>query len=128
MRKHSFATTTACVALVSIVVGACDRPDDQETGSISADDVRAAAEQFTPEVRAALDSGNAAYRNHEFESALRHYQRAADADDDATAAWFGLYMAHRALGDSVAAQQALDRARDLAPGATLMHGDPGAAE
>ena len=122
MNKYNRARAATCAALAIVAFAACERPEDQETGSISAEDVHAAAEQYSPEVRAALDSGNAAYRNHEFETALLHYERAAAADDDATAAWFGVYMAQRALGDTVAAAQALERARDLAPGATLMHG------
>lgn len=110
----------AAIAL-SLVLGACDRPEDQRTGSISADDVRNAAERLSPDVRAALDSGNTAYREHDFDAALRHYQRVTELDSDATAGWFGIYMAQRALGDSTAAQQALEQARGLAPGATIMH-------
>lgn len=120
--RHKWAAALALTA----ALGACDRPEDQRTGSISADDVRDAAERISPEVRAPLDSGNAAYRRHDFEAALRHYQTVTELDPDATAGWFGLYMAHRALGDSTAAQQALERARDRAPGATIMH--PGAGD
>ncbi|HEX6589856.1 MAG TPA: hypothetical protein VF039_12610 [Longimicrobiales bacterium] len=111
----------AGVLALVVALGACDRPDDQPTGSISADDVRDAAERLSPEVRAALDSGNAAYRRHDFESALRHYHAVTEQDRNATAGWFGIYMAQRALGDTIAAQQALEQARDLAPGATIMH-------
>ena len=123
MKTYIRATTTTCAALTCIAFAACDRPEDQPTGSISADDVREAGTRYSPEVRAALDSGNAAYRRHDWQTALGHYQRAADADEEATAAWFGVYMAHIALGDTTAAQAALERARDLAPGATLMHED-----
>ena len=116
-------TRIAFLALGGALAFAC-KPDDQETGSISADDVRAAAEQFAPEVRAQLDSGNAAYRRHDWQGALGHYQVAAERQPDATAAWFGVYMAQRALGDTVAARQALERARDLAPGATITYTQP----
>ena len=111
----------AGVLALVVALAACDRPDDQPTGSISADDVRDAADRLSPEVRTALDSGNAAYRSHDFETALRHYRAVTELDPDATAGWFGIYMAQRALGDTVAAQQALEQARDLAPGATIMH-------
>lgn len=116
-------TTGNAVLLTLLALAACDRPDDQPTGSISAGDVRAAAEQFSPAVRAALDSGNASFRRDDFGAALRHYERAAAADEDATAAWFGIYMAQRELGDTVAATRALERARELAPGATILHGE-----
>ena len=116
MRTRSMALGCALVASLAF---ACT-PDDQPTGSISADDVREAATRFPPEVRAQLDSGNAAYRRHDWAGALRHYETAAEHQPDATAAWFGVYMAQRALGDSVAAASALQRARDLAPGASIM--------
>lgn len=109
--------------VATLAIGACDRPDDQPTGSISADDVRDAAERQAPEVRAALDSGNAAYRRDEYAESLRYYQQAAERDPEATPAWFGMYMAQRMLGDTVAAARALERARDLAPGASLMFGE-----
>lgn len=128
MKPRRFVPACTLIALAAVACLACDRPDDQPTGSISADDVRAAADQYSPAVRASLDSGNAAYRAGDHAGALRHYERAASADDDAAAAWFGVAMAQRALGDSAAAARALERVRDLAPGATLMHDDGGAAE
>ncbi|HUF11716.1 MAG TPA: hypothetical protein VMN78_01285 [Longimicrobiales bacterium] len=121
MVKGGSTLTLASASLLIATFAAGCTPDDQETGSISADDVRAAAERFTPEVRAQLDSGNAAYRRHDWDSALRHYETAAAREPDATAAWFGVYMAQRALGDTLAARDALERARRLAPGATIMH-------
>lgn len=117
MRKRS--TMLGCALTAALGLGCT--PDDQPTGSISAEDVHGAADRFAPEVRAQLDSGNAAYRRHDWQGALGHYQAAADHDPDATAAWFGVYMAQRALGDTVAAGQALQRARELAPGASIIH-------
>ncbi len=43
-------------------------------------------------------------------------------DSSVTAAWFGAYMAERALGNEAAANEALERAQQLAPGASLIHG------
>lgn len=114
-------TKTTLRALLALLLAVACTPDDQETGSISADDVHEAASRVRPEVRAQLDSGNAAYRRHDWDAALRSYRNAAELDPEATAAWFGVYMAERARGDTVAAAQALGRARDLAPGASLMH-------
>lgn len=108
------------LALTAMVVVAC-RPDEQETGSISAEDVREARASLPPEVQMHLDSGNAAYRRKDYMAAREHYRAAAASDEDQPAAWFGLAMVHGAMGDSAAAAQAMEKARSLAPGATLIH-------
>ena len=111
------------LALAALVASGCQRPDDQETGSITEDQIRQTREQLDPDVLAALDSGNAAYRAGDYTAALEQYDRAIAADDDVAAAWFGVYMAQLALGNTAAADSAMQRARDLAPGASLIHPD-----
>lgn len=113
-------TAALALALALATLSAC-RPDDQRTESIRADDVRQARENLPSAVVVQLDSGNAAYRAHDFSVALRHYRTAVEADSAIAAGWFGVYMAQRALGDFAAAEQAMERARSLAPGATLVH-------
>ena len=109
------------VVIGALLLSACGPTgDDQETGSISREDVAAARSSLPPEVVAALDSGNVAYRSGSLEAARRHYTAATRARDDVAAAWFGLYMAELALGNADAAQAALGRARELAPGASLI--------
>ena len=46
---------------------------------------------------------------------------AVELNPDAAAAWFGVYMAEKALGNEEAAAEALERAQDVQPGATLLH-------
>lgn len=113
--------TIALLGLV-LIAAACT-PDDQETGSISADDVRQAREQLPAALQMRLDSGNAAYRRGDYLAARQQYRAAVAEDQEQAAPWFGLYMANRALGDSAAARQALETAQSLAPGATLIHPD-----
>lgn len=108
-------------AVLALLLPACQQPDDQETGSISRERVIESRESLDPALVAALDSGNAAYRDQEYEAALRHYQQATEMDDEVAAAWFGVYMAHLALGDVEAANDAMDRARAIAPEASLLH-------
>lgn len=114
-------TITAALTAATILAGCGPRGDDQETGSISRDNVLQARDALDPAVVAALDSGNAAYRARRFEDARRHYIDATTRDDDVAAAWFGLYMAELALGNAQAAEAAMDRARQRAPGASLIH-------
>ena len=120
-RRPRGAAVVAALA-VGVALGAC-RPDDQPTRSIDPDDaVRTRAEM--PEALVAhLDSGNAAFRAHDFAGARDEYRAALAIDSTVTAAWFGVFMAERALGNADAAAQALARARDLAPGASLIHGN-----
>lgn len=116
------ALPTALILVGAAALVACGpRGDDQETGSISREDVLEARQELEPAVLAAIDSGNAAYRERRYAAARDHYAGAARLDDDVAAAWFGLYMAELALGNTEAAEAAMDRARDLAPGASLIH-------
>lgn len=68
-----------------------------------------------------LTEGNTAYRAGAYAEARDLYRRAAEEMDDPSPAWFGVYMAERALGNEAAAQQALERAGGLS-GAAPMHG------
>lgn len=84
----------------------------------------AAADRDLPRaVTVHLDSGNAAYRDGDYRAARRQYRAALGEDSTAAAAWFGVYMAERALGNEPAADSALKRAGDLG-GASEVHGSP----
>jgi tetratricopeptide (TPR) repeat protein len=109
------------VVCMLLGIAACGPPDDQETGSIRGQDVREAREDLPPALVEALDSGNAAYRRGDYDVALEFYNNAVDIDDDVAAGWFGVYMAELALGHPEAADSAMMRAQDLAPGASLIH-------
>ena len=107
--------------ILAVLLAACSPPEDQETGTIRGQDVRQARENLAPELLAALDSGNAAYREGDYQDALAFYQGVVEQDDDVAAGWFGIYMAQLALGNPEAADSAMMRAQDLAPGASLIH-------
>jgi tetratricopeptide (TPR) repeat protein len=110
--------------LVPLLIAACDRPDDQQTGTIGEREVREARARLDPAVTAELDSGNAAYRERDYQRALEHYQTAVQMNDELAAGWFGIYMAQLALGNAEAAEAAMEQARIRAPGASMMHPDP----
>lgn len=118
--RHLVAALTA-----TLLFTGCDRGDDQQTGAIRDRDVLAARADLEPAVVEALDSGNAAYRNRDYRRALEHYNAAVEMNDELAAGWFGVYMAELALGNADAAEAAMEQARIHAPGATLMHPDPG---
>lgn len=68
---------------------------------------------------AQIDSGNVRFVAGDHAGALVHY-RAATADaGSAAAAWYGVYMASRALGDTVAAADALRQVQQLVPEVVL---------
>jgi len=113
------------LVLASTAVVACGPRDDQRTDTINAQDIRQQRENLPPALVAQLDSGSTAFREKDVEAALRHYQAATKIDDRAAAAWFGVYMAQRALGNEQEAQKAMDKVQEIAPGATLLHPTPG---
>jgi tetratricopeptide (TPR) repeat protein len=119
---HARVLKTALLA--SLLIAACDRPDDQRTGAIGERDVLEARAGLDPAVTAELDSGNAAYRERDYQRALDHYHAAVQMNEELAAGWFGIYMAQLALGNTEAAEAAMEQARIRAPGATLMHPDP----
>ena len=113
---------TLTFALVLLLgLSACRRPEDQTTESIDREDVRAARTDPPRVLVVQLDSGNAAYKVKDWERALRHYRRVTEMDDEMTAGWFGIYMTEMARGNGPAADSALRRAQEHAPGATLIH-------
>ena len=104
----------AC-AVATVSTAACQAaPESADMGTPPA---TPEATRSDPEVAAAIDSGSVAFRAGDYEAALHHYTRAAESTPGSRAAWFGVYMAERALagtgseGAGVRAGQALDRAR-----------------
>jgi uncharacterized membrane-anchored protein len=99
---------------------------DQRTGSISPREAQQRArDSLGPGVIAAIDSGNARYREGEFEAARSHFQGVLERDSTVAAAWFGLYMTERALGNQDAADRALERAGELSGGPSMLRPSAG---
>ena len=115
------STLRAMTIVLALAAGVSCRPDDQRTDTMDLQQMQQARESLAPEVVAHLDSGSAAFREDDYEGARDHYLMATEIDQDAAAAWFGVYMAEKALGNEEAATAALARAQDQQPGATLIH-------
>lgn len=76
-------------------------------------------------VPAALDSGNAAYRSGDYRAALEQFESITEEHPGVQAGWFGVYMAHRALGNAAAADSAMRRAGMGSSEAARVHGSAG---
>jgi Flp pilus assembly protein TadD len=116
-------SVVAWAALIGALAGCrsdAAPPDDQATGSIDSTAWRA-ARALPAGVGAALDSGNVAFRAGDFEAARAQYLRATELGPNVSAAWFGLSMSERRIGNAAAADSAMERVRQLAPGASLLH-------
>lgn len=116
---------TAVLALALSLAACGDGEPEQRTETFSPQRAQETRAQLPPELAAALDSGNAAYREGDYERARSHFRGIVEEDSTVTAAWFGIYMAEQALGNEEAAKAALDRAGDLSGGASMMHPAPG---
>ncbi len=110
----------ALIVGTAVSLLACSRPDDQRTDTIDRETVEQARAAWPDGVAMRIDSGNAAYRSRDYEAAAALYRRAAELGPDIPAAWFGIYMVEHARGNLAAADSALARARQLAPGASLI--------
>lgn len=111
------------LAPLALTLAVC-RPDDQRTDTV---DPTRARSNLPAATVAQLDSGTAAFRAHDFEAALRHYRAATEISPEEAGGWFGVYMTQRALGNEAAADSALLRVREVAPGASLLHDTAGGA-
>lgn len=108
------------LALVLAAVVSC-RPDDQRTDDLDPTGGAQARDNMPPEAVVQLDSGSVAFRLDDYDAALTHYTRVTELAPDFGAGWFGVYMAHRELGNVDAAAAALQRAQSIVPGASLLY-------
>lgn len=119
------------VALIAVfaVVSCNKKPagEDQKTGDVTSEDVKAAREGWPEEASKELDAANESYRQKDYKAALEHYENMLKGNesnrDIAVTGYFGIYMTQTALGDSTAASAAQAKLQSLAPDASLLqHG------
>jgi tetratricopeptide (TPR) repeat protein len=113
---------SACtLAAASVVLAtACESEDFGERTTLSSR-VGSATEALPPALQLQLDSGNVAFRDREYEEALRHFGAAIRMDPQLAAGWYGLGMTHGAMGDTAAADSAMLQVHVLAPDLPLEH-------
>ena len=121
--RRRFARTPhwALVLLALPAWMACSAPGAPGSDNLSDEEIAEARARYSPEFVAVVDSANAAYRIDDFDAALVLYERATDMEPEAPVGWFGMYMAHRALGNDEEAAAALAQAREVAPSASLLN-------
>mgnify|MGYP002623863887 FL=1 len=110
----------AMTSAAAIAVAGC-RPDDQRTDSVDPGAGIQDRARWSEAMREHIDAGNAAVRADSFAVAAEHFRAATELEPDVAAGWFGLYLAEQGLGDVDAAAEALERARAIASGASLIH-------
>jgi tetratricopeptide (TPR) repeat protein len=85
------------------------------------DDMTVARDEIPHEIAVLLDAGNAAFSSGDYETAREHYQGAATRDSTVAAAWYGVAMTERALGNDEAADAALARIGEIGATAAPHH-------
>ncbi len=85
------------------------------------DDMTVARDDIPHEIAVLLDAGNAAFSAGDYETARQHYQGAARRDSTVAAAWYGVAMTERALGNDEAADAALQRLGEIGATAAPHH-------
>lgn len=91
-------------------------------GSDPLDDMTVARGEIPHEIAVLIDAGNAAFSSGDYETARQHYLGAASRDSTVAAAWYGVAMTERALGNDAAADAALKRLGDIGATAAPHHG------
>jgi len=90
-------------------------------GSDPLDDMTVARDEIPHEIAVLIDAGNAAFSSGDYETAREHYLGAASRDSSVAAAWYGVAMTERALGNDAAADAALQRLGDMGATAAPHH-------
>ena len=97
-------------------------------GSDPLEDMTVAREEIPHEIAVLIDAGNAAFSSGEYETAREHYLGAASRDSTVAAAWYGVAMTERALGNDEAADAALERLGEIGATAAPHHAPGDSAE
>lgn len=101
--------------LLGLIASACGPDDPLEEMTVS-------REEIPEEIAALLDAGNTAFRSGDYETAKQHYLGAVSADSTVAAAWYGVAMSERALGNEAAADSILQRLGAIGATAVPHHG------
>ena len=107
------------VLVCGLAVSACSGSASDD-GSL--ENMTVAREDMPHEIAVLIDAGNAAFSAGDYETARGHYLGAATRDSTIAAAWYGLAMSERALGNDAVADSVLRRLGALGATANPHHG------
>lgn len=124
MRRQILSCLFLCAA--ASVASGCSGGGNEADRSF--DDMKLSRDEMPHEIKVLIDAGNAAFAAGNYEAAQRHYLGAAARDTAVAAAWYGVAMAERALGNDAAADSALQRVRGLGGPAAVHHPGAGTEE
>lgn len=85
-----------------------------------------AVEDLPEAIQERLNLANTAYRERNYETALRHFTRITEEAPGLAAGWYGVGMTYAAMGDQAAADSAMMQVHRLAPEMPLQHPGAGA--
>ena len=110
-------------ALAVLAVAACGEQESQrvELGEDQESQAQQGRANWPEELEVQVDSANLEYMNEEYQASADRYRAMTERYPEIGTLWFGLYMAENALGNQDAAQAALVKAEELAPGLGSMH-------
>ncbi|MHB1861584.1 MAG: hypothetical protein ACYCVL_01325 [Gemmatimonadaceae bacterium] len=119
------------LALPAVVVfGACSKSQQEQPKTPIAQMTAGAADStanphdaMSPAARAALDSGNTAYRAGKYADALKNYRSASEQAPLNAAPFFGIYMVAEKMGNKKLADSAGAEIRRRSNGTTQMLSD-----
>lgn len=111
------------IAVVAVLaLAACSEDEGQQVPlGEDAEQSETRRASWPAELTAQVDSANAAIAGGEYETAAEIYRSLVEQYPDIGTVWFGLYMAEDALGNTDAAEAALEKAEAITPGLGRMH-------
>ncbi len=126
LRSRTPLRAMSAAVAVFLLAGCGDGDSDRvPLGGEAAPQMQEEVEALPEELQAQLDSGNAAFRAHDHDEALRHFGVVTEEAPGLAAGWYGLGMTYGAMGNREAADSAMMEVHRLAPDVPLEH--PGSA-
>jgi tetratricopeptide (TPR) repeat protein len=111
----------------SLLAVGCGGPDQERVPLGEGQATTQQAVEDLPEaIQERLNLANTAYRERNYETALRHFTRITEEAPGLAAGWYGVGMTYAAMGDQAAADSAMMQVHRLAPEMPLQHPGAGA--